>query len=90
MSDETTAQTYRARAFYHWKKPGEKERHGFAMGMVTAAEKTNESVTAALKAQGRTIVSRLLGAIRREHLFAQLARDCPIFAPVHEACVRAD
>ena len=51
MSDETTAQTYRARAFYHWKKPGEKERHGFAMGMVTAAEKTPESVITALKAQ---------------------------------------
>ena len=51
MSDETSAQTFRARAFYHWKKPGEKERHGFAMGMVSAQEKTNESVIAALKAQ---------------------------------------
>lgn len=51
MSDETTAQTFRARAFYHWKKPGEKERHGFAMGMVTAAEKTPDAVITALKAQ---------------------------------------
>ena len=51
MSEETPAQTYRARAFYHWKKPGEKERHGFAMGLVNAEEKTNEAVIAALKAQ---------------------------------------
>lgn len=51
MSEETPAPTYRARAFYHWKKPGEKERHGFAMGMVNAQEKTNESVITALKAQ---------------------------------------
>ena len=51
MSEEPPAQTYRARVFYHWKKPGEKERHGFAMGMVNAQEKTNEAVIAALKAQ---------------------------------------
>lgn len=42
------AQSCRARVFYHWKKPGEKERHGFAMGVVTAQEKTPESVIAAL------------------------------------------
>lgn len=51
MSEAATAPTYRARVFYHWKKPGEKERHGFAMGMVNAQEKTGESVIAALKAQ---------------------------------------
>jgi len=51
MSDDTSAQTHRARVFYHWKKPGEKERHGFSMGMVTAREKTPEGVIAALKAQ---------------------------------------
>ena len=51
MSDETSAQNHRARVFYHWKKPGEKERHGFSMGMVSAAEKTNKSVIAALKQQ---------------------------------------
>jgi len=49
MPEENSAPTYRARAFYHWKKPGEKERHGFAMGMVTAAGKTQEAVIAALK-----------------------------------------
>jgi hypothetical protein len=43
------AAAFRARAFYHWKKPGEKARHGFAMGVVTAKEKTNESVITALK-----------------------------------------
>jgi hypothetical protein len=51
MSEEASAPTHRARVFYHWKKPGEKERHGFSMGMVTAAEKTPESVIAALKQQ---------------------------------------
>lgn len=51
MPDEASVPTYRARAFYHWKKPGEKERHGFAMGMVSAAEKTPESVITALKEQ---------------------------------------
>ena len=51
MSEETPAQSYRARVFYHWKKPGEKERHGFSMGMVTALEKTPQGVIAALKAQ---------------------------------------
>ncbi len=51
MSDETSAQTFRARVFYHWKKPGEKERHGFSMGMVSAREKTNESILVALKEQ---------------------------------------
>ncbi len=48
---EASAHSFRARVFYHWKKPGEKERHGFSMGMVTAAEKTPESVIAALKQQ---------------------------------------
>lgn len=48
MSD---TQSFRARVFYHWKKPGEKERHGFAMGMVSAAEKTPEAVIIALKVQ---------------------------------------
>ncbi len=42
---------YKARVFYHWKKPEARERHGFAMGVVTAAEKTNESVIEALKVQ---------------------------------------
>jgi len=51
MSDEASASTFRVRVFYHWKKPGEKERHGFSMGMVTALEKTNEGVIAALKLQ---------------------------------------
>ncbi len=51
MSDENSAPTFRARVFYHWKKPGEKERHGFSMGMVTAREKTNEGVLVALKEQ---------------------------------------
>lgn len=51
MSEETSAQSHRARVFYHWKKPGEKERHGFAMGMVSAQEKTDQAVIAALKAQ---------------------------------------
>lgn len=40
---------FSARAFYHWKKPGAKERHGFAMGVVTAAERTEASVVDALK-----------------------------------------
>lgn len=44
-------QSFRARVFYHWKKPGEKERHGFAMGMVSAAEKTPGAVIIALKEQ---------------------------------------
>lgn len=48
-SPGTGATNYRARAFYHWKKPGEKERHGFAMGVVSADEKTAESVIKALK-----------------------------------------
>jgi hypothetical protein len=46
---QAAAATFRARAFYHWKKPGEKQRHGFAMGVVSAKEQTNESVIAALK-----------------------------------------
>jgi len=45
----TASQPCRARVFYHWKKPGEKERHGFAMGVVTPQEKTPESVIAALR-----------------------------------------
>ena len=49
MSDETTGQTYRARVFYHWRKPASKERHGFAMGIVTATAKTSEAVIEALK-----------------------------------------
>lgn len=48
MSEESTGQTYRARVFYHWKKPEEKERHGFAMSLVNATEKTPESVIEAL------------------------------------------
>jgi hypothetical protein len=51
MSEEASAQNHRARVFYHWKKPGAKERHGFAMGMVSAQEKTAEGVIAALKEQ---------------------------------------
>ena len=42
-------QPCKARVFYHWKKPGAKERHGFAMGIVIAQEKTPESVIAALR-----------------------------------------
>jgi hypothetical protein len=55
VADQTNPATqavcgsFRARAFYHWKKPGEKARHGFAMGVVTAKEQTNEAVIAALK-----------------------------------------
>ncbi len=45
----STAESYRARVFYHWKKPGERERHGFAMGVVTAEAQTNEAVIAALR-----------------------------------------
>jgi hypothetical protein len=48
-ASQPAAGSFRARAFYHWKKPGEKARHGFAMGVVTAKEKTNESVITALK-----------------------------------------
>jgi hypothetical protein len=51
MSEEISAQSHRARVFYHWKKPGEKERHGFSMGMVNAQEKTKEGVISALKVQ---------------------------------------
>ena len=46
---QSAAGSCRARVFYHWKKPGAKERHGFAMGVVTAKEKTNESVIVALR-----------------------------------------
>lgn len=45
----TTVETFRARAFYHWKKPESRDRHGFAMGVVEAAEKTPEAVIDALK-----------------------------------------
>ena len=48
MSEESAAPTFRARVFYHWKKPTEKERHGFAMSLVNATEKTPESVIEAL------------------------------------------
>lgn len=51
MSEEPATQSYRARVFYHWKKPGEKERHGFAMGLVSVSEKTEPALIAALKAQ---------------------------------------
>ena len=51
MSEEPAAESYRARVFYHWKKPGEKERHGFSMGMVTVQEKTDQALIAALKVQ---------------------------------------
>jgi len=51
MSEQAGTPAFRARVFYHWKKPGEKERHGFSMGMVGAVEKTPESVIAALKQQ---------------------------------------
>jgi hypothetical protein len=40
---------YRARVFYHWRKPEEKERHGFSMGVVPVEEKTNEAVIGALQ-----------------------------------------
>lgn len=53
MSDESSRPAalgqFSARAFYHWKKPGAKERHGFAMGVVAAAQQTEESVVEALK-----------------------------------------
>jgi hypothetical protein len=51
MSEEPAAESYRARVFYHWRKPGEKERHGFSMGMVTVQEQTKEALIAALKVQ---------------------------------------
>lgn len=49
MSDESTAQTHKARVFYHWKKPEARERHGFAMGVVEAREKTESAIIEALK-----------------------------------------
>jgi len=45
----TGSANYRARVFYHWKKPEAKERHGFAMGIVQVDEKTDEAVIGALK-----------------------------------------
>jgi hypothetical protein len=51
MSEQPAAQSFRARVFYHWKKPGEKERHGFAMGLVSVQEKNDEALIAALKVQ---------------------------------------
>lgn len=49
MSEEAPAPLHKARAFYHWKKPDARERHGFAMGVVDCREKTTESIVAALK-----------------------------------------
>jgi ribosomal protein L19E len=49
MSEESSAQTHRVRVFYHWKKPDEKERHGFAMGVVEARERTPEAIIEALR-----------------------------------------
>lgn len=49
MSDESGAQTYAVRVFYHWKKPESRERHGFAMGVVHAREKSQESIIEALR-----------------------------------------
>ena len=40
---------YRARVFYHWKKPDAKERHGLAMGIVQVDEKGDAAVIGALK-----------------------------------------
>ena len=45
----TGSANYRARVFYHWKKPDAKERHGFAMGIVQVDEKTEGAVIGALK-----------------------------------------
>ena len=45
----------RARVFYHWKKPEQKERHGFAMGMVSVSERTEAAVIAALRAAHRQL-----------------------------------
>jgi len=51
MSDTQNSGTtpVRARLFYHWKKPGAKERHGFAMGVFTAADKSPEALVQAIK-----------------------------------------
>jgi len=51
MSEQSPAASFRARVFYHWKKPEAKERHGFAMGIVTAQAQTPEAVIEALKVQ---------------------------------------
>jgi hypothetical protein len=44
LGPPTGAVKYRARVFYHWRKPEEKERHGFSMGVVQVEEKTGEAV----------------------------------------------
>jgi len=46
---QTARENHRARAFYHWRKPEAKERHGFAMGVVQVEAKTDEAVIAALR-----------------------------------------
>ena len=48
-TDARVSAGFSARVFYHWKKPGAKERHGFAMGVVTAAGQTEASVAEALR-----------------------------------------
>ncbi len=48
-ANQSSSSGFPARVFYHWKKPGAKERHGFAMGVVTAAEQTTASVAEALR-----------------------------------------
>ena len=45
----TSAEKYRVRVFYHWKKPEAKERHGFSLAVVETEGKDNESVIAALR-----------------------------------------
>lgn len=51
MSEQPGTQTHSVRVFYHWKKPEARERHGFAMGVVEALEKTPEAIIEALKAK---------------------------------------
>jgi len=46
---QNSAPQIRARVFYYWKRPEEKERHGFAMGVVTVIEKTETAVIEALR-----------------------------------------
>jgi hypothetical protein len=41
----------RARLFYHWRKPGCKERHGFSMGVFDAADRREESLIEAVKSK---------------------------------------
>lgn len=47
----STATDHTARISYQWKQPGATSHHGYAMGVVQCAERTEESVIQALKAK---------------------------------------